>query len=119
MHLTRVSKTWLCAAGLIVNLSAAALAGPAKPPASSLVAAGKAVYAKNGCANCHAIGGKGGKSAPDLSAIGKTKTAKWLEDQIKDPKSHNPDAKMPGYEDAIKDKDLKALVAYLQSLKKK
>ena len=94
---------------------------PAPKASAAAVAAGKAVYAKFKCANCHAIAGKGGKSGPDLSGVGAsaTNTSKWLEAEIKDPKSHKADSAMPGFGDRIKGKDMSSLVAYMSSLKKK
>ncbi len=65
------------------------------------------------------INGKGGTNGPDLSTTGADAkhTPKWLEAQIVNPKTNNPDSTMPPY-DSIKGKDLSNLVAYLGSLKK-
>lgn len=93
---------------------------PSKPSATSakLIAAGKKVYENNGCKACHAIGGAGGKTGPDLSKVGKKRKPDWLTTQIRDPKKNGHDSIMPSYgEDKINAKDLKALVAYLSSLK--
>jgi mono/diheme cytochrome c family protein len=97
-----------------------------KPPAKktdnkALVAAGKKVYLANGCAACHAIAGSGGTSGPELTKIGadpKKNTTKFLKDALHDPKADNPDSTMPSYEETIKGKDLNAIIAYMQSLKK-
>lgn len=111
-------------------LVTAAFAGPPKhnkhakkPPAKSsaaLITAGKKVYAANGCAGCHSIAGKGGKTGPNLTTVAAEAkhTPKWLEEQVLNPKAHDADSKMPPYEGRIKGKDLQALVAYLGSLKK-
>ena len=87
--------------------------------ASSLVAEGKKVYAANGCAGCHAVSGSGGKSAPDLTHVAaeKTHTKAWLDEQVEDPKSHNPSSAMPAYAESIKGAKLKALTVYLSTLK--
>ena len=86
---------------------------PTKKPAKAVaakvdVAAGKKVYTAQGCAGCHAIGGNGGNSGPDLTnyAGDTKKDAKWTAAQIKNPKVHNDSSAMPGYEDKIKGKDL-------------
>lgn len=86
---------------------------------SPLVAAGKTVYASNGCARCHALGGQGGRNGPDLSRVGAeaTHTADWLVAHVTNPKTHNPGSRMPGFAGKIGDKDLLALGAYLASLK--
>ena len=93
-------------------------AAPAKPTAA-MIAAGAKVYEANGCGGCHMINGKGGTNGPDLSTTGADAkhTPKWLEAQIVNPKTNNPDSTMPPY-DSIKGKDLSNLVAYLGSLKK-
>jgi mono/diheme cytochrome c family protein len=114
--------------GLILygSLLTAAMAAPQKPksgkqPPSGQIAAGKKVYDSNKCASCHIINGKGGKSGPDLSNEGANAkhTSKWLEEEIKDPKSHKANSVMPSYKDKVKGKDLSNLVAYLRSLKKR
>lgn len=96
---------------------------PAKaaPAAAGNAAAGSKVYMANGCSACHAIGDKGGKTGPALTKIGADKkwTAAKLTTAVRDPKKLDPKAKMPAYgPDKINDKDLKNLVAYMQSLKK-
>lgn len=104
-------------------LTTAALAKPPikKPVAGDKVAiaAGKKVYAANGCANCHAINGVGGMTGPNLTKVGANPkhNAKWLEESVVNPKAHNPDSSMPAY-DSLAAKDLKNLVAYMSSLKK-
>ncbi|HLK60738.1 MAG TPA: cytochrome c [Chthonomonadaceae bacterium] len=103
-----------------ILLTTVALAKPpAAKPSAAEIAAGKTVYDKNKCTNCHMIASKGGKSGPDLSNVGTTRTAAWLEAEIKDPSSHKADSAMPAYGEKIKGKDLSNLVAYLGSLKKK
>ena len=59
-------------AALTLTTTLLATAALAKPPVKKkpvgadkvAIAAGKKVYDANGCANCHAIGGVGGKTAP-------------------------------------------------------
>ena len=86
---------------------------------SDLVEAGKAVFAKNNCANCHAINGQGGRGAPDLSHVGSEEghTAEWLVAHVRNPKAHKPNSRMPSFEGKISDQELLALGAYLASLK--
>lgn len=75
-------------------------------------AAGKAVYDANGCANCH-----GGGNAPKLDHIGGEHDAAWIVAHVKDPKTHNPGSRMPGYAGKIADADLEKLGAYLAAQK--
>jgi mono/diheme cytochrome c family protein len=41
----------------------------------------------------------------------------WLAEHVKNPKTHNPGSRMPAFEGKISDADLRALSAYLASLK--
>jgi len=93
-----------------------------KPPAAAdlptTLALGKKIYGANGCAGCHAIGGQGGKSGPDISKTGAdaTHTTAWFEVQIANPKAHNPGSAMPAFESSIQGKDRTALAVYMTSL---
>src|SRR5438876_8799923 len=95
---------------------------PVKPAAASAnaaqIAAGKKVYDANGCAACHMIGGKGGKTGTVLDSVGKTRNADFIVVAIREPKKHVATSAMPAYNDEkIDAKQLKSLVAYLLSLK--
>jgi mono/diheme cytochrome c family protein len=89
-----------------------------KDDGKALIAAGLKVYEANGCGGCHAIAGKGGMTAPELTKVAADSkhNLKWLEESIVNPKADHPDSTMPAYEE-LAAKDLKALVAYLASLK--
>lgn len=80
---------------------------------AALIATGKTVYATHGCANCHAIDGRGGWKAPELTKVGAEAehTAEWLVAHVLNPRAHNPGSKMPGFEGKIDDKELLALGA--------
>src|SRR5687767_10914282 len=67
------------------------------------IAAGKAVFDANGCANCHVLGGQGGGKAPDLTRVGAEPehTPQWLVEHVKNPKAHNPRSRMPAFEGKI------------------
>jgi len=64
-------------------------------------------------------GGRGGMGAPDLGQVAKdpAHTSEWLTQYIQDPKSVKQDSKMPKFEGKMSEDDLKALVAYLVTLK--
>jgi len=121
------SRSFLAAAalGLVLAFGATALsagAWPKKPgkgaaaSSKALIAEGKTVYNAN-CVGCHVIGNSGGKVGPALTHVGKTRNAAWLTDEIRNPKKHNH-PRMPAYSPAqIDNAKLKALVAYLVSLK--
>jgi cytochrome c oxidase cbb3-type subunit III len=51
---------------------------------------GKEIYESSGCANCHAIGEKGGDLGPDLSRIGGLRSVVALTDTLNDPGANLP-----------------------------
>lgn len=81
------------------------------------VAKGKTLYdtSPNKCPTCHKIAGKGGKLAPDLSNVGNRHDEGWLVKYLPNPRSINPKNVMPPVK--LGDADMKALIAYLLSLK--
>jgi cytochrome c2 len=83
----------------------------------NLVEKGKELYTQKKCSMCHKLEGVGGKMGPDLSDEGdKGRNEEWLMKYFKDPKSVMPEAKMRPVKGT--DEELKALVAYMMSLKK-
>ena len=90
---------------------------PGRVGAQGDVAKGKTLYdtSPNKCATCHRIGGKGGKMAPDLSNVGNRRDEAWLSKYLPNPKSVKPTNIMPPVK--LGDADMKALIAYLLSLK--
>jgi mono/diheme cytochrome c family protein len=65
------------------------------------------------CANCHMIDGEGGAGGPDLSRIGATRDAAWLEAWIREPEAVDPFANMPAFGDALTAEEMTALAGYL------
>jgi cytochrome c oxidase cbb3-type subunit 3 len=60
-------------------------------------ALGKELYAKNGCATCHEVDGKGGAVGPELTGIGGMRSPKYLEEVLIDPAKNPPsDPAVPG-----------------------
>jgi mono/diheme cytochrome c family protein len=89
-------------------------------------AAGKRSFVKNRCLTCHLVNGGSpvpgsvpGKKrkGPDLgkTARDRRRSVEWLMAYVRDPKSKDPDAKMPA-QDKITDTDLRAVAEYLASL---
>lgn len=77
---------------------------------------GREVFVANHCGSCHIIAGQGSAVGPELTHIGGRLTPDRLAKQIRTPESVNPNTNMPVF-DKISDDDLKALVAYLLTLK--
>jgi len=85
---------------------------------AALAADGAAIYDKK-CKACHSIAGAGGpmaKTGGALDDAGSKHDGDWLKAYFKDPKSKNPQAKMPKV--AMTDEELDAVVAYMLTLKK-
>jgi len=53
-----------------------------------------------------------------LAGVGSRRSLDYLREHVRDPKSHVPTSRVPGYgEDRVSAKDLRALAEYLASLK--
>jgi cytochrome c-type protein NapC len=81
---------------------------------SGTVAAGPKFYDTQGCAKCHAIGGKGGTSAPSLSDVGKRLSSPQLTEVVQ--KMRTGKSSMPPLPPGTTDQQAKNLVGYLASL---
>lgn len=103
--------------GLVVGVGGEVFAQDAK-----LAEAGKKLYDSTGCAKCHQVDGKGMKLSI-LDGVGSRLTAADLRMWLTDPDAMSaklpkkPIIKMPKV--VLKDPEIDALVAYLQTLKKK
>ena len=84
-------------------------AGPSSAAKSKLVKSGKALFAKN-CVSCHGANGKGG-GGPKLQGI--TMSDARITKMVKNGKP----GQMPAFGGKLKAADIKALIAYLRSLK--
>jgi mono/diheme cytochrome c family protein len=111
-------------AGMVAIVGAAVVAVAAQDP--KLVDEGKKLYTAQKCADCHTIGGKGGrlmKNSP-LDSVGSKLPAadikKWLthpaEMEAKLEKPKKPSMSSKKY--ALKDPEVEALTAYMLTLKK-
>jgi cytochrome c oxidase subunit 2 len=103
------------------------LEGEAEDVATSLRVRGREVFLEEGCAACHAIRGvaEGARLGPDLTRVGARASlgaGMWemnrgnLGGWIADVQDMKPGAEMPSY-NHLSGPDLRALVAYLDSLK--
>jgi cytochrome c oxidase subunit 2 len=105
------------------------LAGQLKPAApaggspAQLAAAGKKLFAAQGCGGCHTLSDAGatGKVGPDLDKVLKGKAATFIRESIVKPnafieKGFQPNV-MPGnYGQTLQKDELDALVAYLKEV---
>lgn len=77
------------------------------------VVAGKWVWQKKNCNDCHTILGIGGYYAPDLTKEAKLRSGDWLKKYLKDPRAVMPEPRqMPNQH--LTDKQVDELVAFLQ-----
>ncbi len=99
----------------------------AKAPTDPLAVKGKEILEKQACIGCHTIDGTAAKGTvgPNLSNIGSRptiaagiidNTTENLKAWVKNSQTIKPGNKMPAFT-SLKDEDLDAIVAYLQSLK--
>jgi cbb3-type cytochrome oxidase cytochrome c subunit len=75
---------------------------------------GAAVFAREGCPNCHSFKGHGAGSGPDLTSVAERRSDRWIRRQIKNPRSHDPDSRMPAY-DHLSRREIEALIQHLKS----
>lgn len=112
--MTMSAVTVVVVLALTITGARAPIVSAPKATGPSIVA-GRAVFARAGCAACHSIHGKGGSLAPDLTHVGGRRDAAWLYRLLKDPRSVNPGTIMPRPD--ITEQEIKDLVAYLTSLR--
>ncbi|AMV29495.1 Cytochrome c6 [Gemmata sp. SH-PL17] len=109
--------------GYVVFVGFSALAGCGQ---SAPVAEGpKGVYDQH-CAKCHAQAGEpggppsiGASKGPNLAKIGSepNRTAAWLADYIRDPRSKKSDSRMPAFGTTLTQDQIRSLAEYLAAKK--
>jgi mono/diheme cytochrome c family protein len=113
---------WLVAAGVAVLVGVVPVASASAQDAK-LVERGQKIYADQKCAMCHSIAGKGNAKGP-LDEVGSRLSEEEIRQWLINPRVMTEKTKaerkpvMPAYTKLSKD-DLEALIAYMQSLKKK
>lgn len=80
------------------------------------VSPGAAVFQTKGCMNCHSLHGTGGSFGPPLDTIGRTLTVEQIEHYIHDPRSVNPNAKMPP-QTGLTEREREEVAKFLGNLK--
>lgn len=77
------------------------------------IALGQTRFREARCISCHAVEGKGGKLAIDLSKIASKAKDVWIYNYIKNPKKFQPNIDMPQY--GFSDEEAAAIAAYIES----
>jgi ubiquinol-cytochrome c reductase cytochrome b subunit len=65
------------------------------------------------CVSCHTIAGEGGTTGPDLSEVGRRRSATTIRQVIADPRGEYPDTVMPMFRDRLNAEQITALAQYL------
>ena len=84
--------------------------------ASVGVSPGAAVFQSKGCMNCHSLHGTGGTFGPALDTIGRSLSMEQIEHYVRNPKSVDPNAKMPPQKE-LSDRELEEVAKFLSGLK--
>ncbi len=97
------------------ELAGSSLAAATVAAADPLVARGKSLYEQQSCNACHGDNGEGTAAAPKLTGAATKFSSLQMEAILKQPTTKMVAGGMPPV--ALKDDEMKALIAYLQSLK--
>jgi mono/diheme cytochrome c family protein len=77
------------------------------------IALGKTKFREARCISCHAIEGKGGHLAVDLSKVASKANATWIYNYISNPKKFQPSVEMPQY--GFTAEEVASVTAYIES----
>ena len=58
---------------------------------------GKKLFFTVGCSQCHTFKGRGGRMAPDLSAVTNIRSVNWIDSYLQNPVKMNPHSRMPSF----------------------
>jgi mono/diheme cytochrome c family protein len=97
---------------VVVVLIAACGAGRSRTATDA--SAGREIFFIH-CYGCHTLGAAGTPIAPDLSRIGARLGRDELERRLRDPRTHQPSARMPRLD--LSADEIRALAAYLSELR--
>lgn len=75
---------------------------------------GETLFNEQKCNTCHRFRGQGGAAGPDLTDVTKRRGSVWIIRQIRNPRSHNPDSRMPIY-DHLNYFEIWVIISYLKS----
>ncbi len=72
---------------------------------------GRQLFVEKDCIVCHAVGGVGAKSGPDLLGVTTRHSPEWLDEQLVNPELVYPGSTMPEYD--LETNARKALISYM------
>ncbi len=73
---------------------------------------GKELFFTVGCSQCHTFNGRGGRMAPDLSAVTNIRSDDWIDSYLQNPQKINPLSRMPPFAHLSRAKR-KAIIKFL------
>ncbi len=118
LHKLRDIALYLNSLGVKGSHSSASLPPTLSPAqsADAVVKLGARLYAANACANCHALNGLGGTSAPDLTnEAQRGRSINWLVHLFMHPQTNTPGSAMPAFT-SLGTVNLRALALYMNTL---
>lgn len=124
VRLRQTLTLFAASAGQVWLAALVALGGWTRAQDPRQIEAGRKIYTAEGCAKCHMIAGRGNRMFP-LDGVGTKLSAdeirRWLTNtrEMEDALPKAPAIKMSTRKYDFNDADLAAVVAFLQSLKKK
>ncbi len=86
------------------------------PTLSPALLEGRRLYERHNCEICHGPDGSGRPSGPSLFDLTDRRSAKYIREHVRDPRTHNPRSDMP--KTALSEKELDLLVDYLLTMKR-
>ena len=102
----------------VVGLTAVAVlmvaCGSGRSETTSDVPAGREIFLTQ-CYGCHTLGAAGTPIAPDLSRVGARLSREQIERRLRDPRTHEPTARMPKLD--LSEAQIQALATYLSELR--
>src|SRR5208283_1686710 len=75
---------------------------------------GATLFEKERCICCHSFNAQGADIGPDLTGIANRRSDEWIRDQVRNPKLHSSDPRMPGHE-YLSRKQINSIIKYLKS----
>jgi len=93
-------------------------AAPTASQDAAAVQAGTSLYGESFCSSCHAMQNAagllvGGNIGPELTRVGSKVKTEWLAEWLRDPKTFDPDTRMPHYR--LESKQIGLLIGFLSS----
>jgi cbb3-type cytochrome oxidase cytochrome c subunit len=101
------ARVWIVILGAIVASALIFLVAQPSPD-------GEQIFRTEGCINCHSFKGKGGEMGPDLTSVTRRRSDRWIREQIRNSRKHNPGSRMPSF-DHLSGRQIDTIIRYLKT----